>query len=172
MPLLSPPTPPRPPGRAHTTFHWAVRMIVFSGIIALILVGCGGTTSTESASSPAAGSDVPEDAAVNSDLGAMLDELPVPPGASVDGDPTVASQTIEQTWTIQGQDVESVFTEVYQPELDDADWTTSSELVREGSGWSESWERDGATLTIVSEAGQDTTDITTNVLLTAADPSE
>lgn len=136
---------------------------------ALVLAGCGGntasTTPTDGTPRAAAASPIPDDVAVNSDLGAALDEVPVSSGSTASGDPVVHDQTIEQTWSVRDQDPQSVFVDFYEPQLEALGWEATSQLTEVGQGYSESWERDGTSLKIVSEAGQTATQTFVNVLL-------
>lgn len=112
--------------------------------------------------------DVPQDVAANSDLGARLDALPLPSVAVRDGDPVQRGNTVEQTYEVEGQDTLSVFVDVLDPALDRQGWESAQGPVSDGDGFGEQWIRDGDTLLIVSSGGMGNDTITVDVLLSVA----
>lgn len=133
-------------------------------LVSLGAVGCSGDTAQPDDAATTIG--VGQEA--NSDLGAAMAEVPVLEGAGAQGDAVVDDNTIEQTYLVEGEDVESVFTGFYEPQLEELGWESTGELASVGSGYRELWERDGLTLTVVSEAGDMATQIYTDVIVTTA----
>ena len=130
-------------------------------LLGVVTAGC--TATTQETTAPA--SAVPEDVAVNTDLGARLDELPLPSGVARDGSPEIRGSTIEQTYTVEGGDARSILEDL-APKLEDQGWQASDPPTSDGDGLRQTWLRDGDRLLLVTTDGGETAMATLDVLLT------